>query len=150
MERKAIWNRLRNGIWGVKTIGFVPTAGDVVTVTRRDGQTREATIGAIIWQGYDRDTGKVSAICSTVVAEPGTYQRDARTLDASTSARKVEEPAAVPTGRAGWRGRRKPAALPPPPVEIDTTGEDVTNAPAPTPQRAPRATRKPTTSTFVF
>jgi hypothetical protein len=41
------YKKLRNGAWGLLGVGLIP--GDTVTVTRRDGATRQETVGSILW-----------------------------------------------------------------------------------------------------
>ncbi len=48
---KITWTKLRNGSWGIK--GFDLTEGEQVTVTKKSGETKTATVGKVIWTGTD-------------------------------------------------------------------------------------------------
>lgn len=45
---KAGYTKLRNGDWGMRIQGRV-TVGDTVTVTKKDGSTKEEVVGSIVW-----------------------------------------------------------------------------------------------------
>lgn len=47
----ATYTKLRDGSWGIKGTGLTP--GARVTVTKRDGETKEETVRAILWTGPD-------------------------------------------------------------------------------------------------
>jgi hypothetical protein len=64
---QATYAKLRDGSWGVRCVldgDRPPQVGEVVTVTRKDGQKRAETIAQVIWVGDDRDGNEV-ALCST-------------------------------------------------------------------------------------
>lgn len=48
MTTQATFTRLRSGSWGVRLVGHA-SAGDSVTVSRRDGTTSTVTLGREIW-----------------------------------------------------------------------------------------------------
>lgn len=59
----ANYGKLNDGTWGLRVEGAVPATGDVVTVTKRDGTTKQETVGSILWQGTTR-SGKPGALCT--------------------------------------------------------------------------------------
>lgn len=48
---QASYAKLRNGGWGVRIEGNRPERGEGVTVTKRDGRTKNETIGRVLWSG---------------------------------------------------------------------------------------------------
>lgn len=47
---QATYTKLKSGAWGVRVQGAV-TAGQVVTVTKRDGSSRSEMIERVLWSG---------------------------------------------------------------------------------------------------
>ncbi|GAA2183342.1 hypothetical protein GCM10009785_26570 [Brooklawnia cerclae] len=45
------WTKLRSGSWGIKGHGLV--SGETVTVTKRSGETKSATVGKVLWTSDD-------------------------------------------------------------------------------------------------
>jgi hypothetical protein len=45
------YTKLRTGEWGVRIVGKAPIVGQAVKVQKRDGETKEETIGGIVWSG---------------------------------------------------------------------------------------------------
>ena len=141
----ATWTKLKQGDWGIRVQGDKPARGDVVTVTKKSGDTSAAVVDAVLWTGEDRETGEPIALCAVVtVRRPRQGQPTASTavkpLVQPTPAPTgpgyaptfVATPAATPTGRrGGWSGARTPQ--PPKPVNpndfIDTDGETIADAP---------------------
>lgn len=55
----ATFTKLRNGSWGIKGHGLVPTAQ--VTVTKRDGSTSTVIVEKVIWDGGDVQIASIVA-----------------------------------------------------------------------------------------
>lgn len=53
-KERTTYSKLRDGSWGLRGVGL--TAGETVTVTRRDGQTKTETVGRVLWTGPDGTT----------------------------------------------------------------------------------------------
>jgi|SRR5215471_6940823 len=58
------WKRLRNGAWGVTGPADLLVSGAQVVVTKRDGTTKLARIGRVLWSGTNRE-GEPVAIATT-------------------------------------------------------------------------------------
>lgn len=52
------YTKLNNGQWGVRVQGWVPMAGETVTVTKRSGQRNQVVVDRVIWSGNG------TALCS--------------------------------------------------------------------------------------
>ena len=59
----ASYTRLRNGAWGLRVQGETPIQGDQISVTKKDGSTKEETIYRIIWSGADSN-GEAVSLCA--------------------------------------------------------------------------------------
>jgi hypothetical protein len=44
------YTKLKDGSWGVRVQGAA-SAGAVVTVTKKDGSTKQETVSRVLWQG---------------------------------------------------------------------------------------------------
>lgn len=55
---KATFTKLKNGDWGVKIEGPVIPGGEV-TVTKKDGNTTEVTVGEVVWSGNGYNICKI-------------------------------------------------------------------------------------------
>jgi hypothetical protein len=47
----ATYTKLRDGTWGLRGAGL--TAGRAVTVRKKSGETRQETVGRVLWTGPD-------------------------------------------------------------------------------------------------
>jgi hypothetical protein len=47
---KATWTKLRDGNWGLRVEGDV-TCGDIVLVTKKNGQKTRESVDDIVWRG---------------------------------------------------------------------------------------------------
>jgi hypothetical protein len=56
----ATYTKLRDGSWGIRVTGTAK-AGDVVTVTKRSGETVNATVGRVVWSGNGVSLCEVAA-----------------------------------------------------------------------------------------
>lgn len=93
------WTKLRNGSWGIK--GFDLTEGEQVTVTKKSGETKTATVGKVIWTGTD---GLSIATVATATHSHSTYTRryaTGRPGQLGTSSHRCEE-----CGRSGAHAAR--------------------------------------------
>ena len=45
------YTKLQNGDWGLRGAGIV--SGQIVTVTKKSGESKSETVGRILWQGDD-------------------------------------------------------------------------------------------------
>lgn len=57
------YTKLKDETWGVRVQGTA-TAGQSVTVTKKDGSTKTETIKSVLWTGADKTTGKTISLCS--------------------------------------------------------------------------------------
>jgi len=62
------YTKLRNGSWGVRVQGSV-SAGQTVTVAKRDGSTKTETVGRVLW------TGQGVSLCSIAQSHRSTSTR---------------------------------------------------------------------------
>jgi len=58
----ASYTRLRNGAWGLRVQGETPVQGTRISVTKKDGSSKEETIYRIIWTGMDSNGQAVSLV----------------------------------------------------------------------------------------
>ena len=61
----ATFARLADQTWGVRVNGPRPTEGAAITVAKRDGSTKSATVARVLWHGTARD-GQIASLCSIV------------------------------------------------------------------------------------
>jgi hypothetical protein len=47
---QATYTKLRDGSWGIRATTPV-TAGQVITVTKKDGTQKQEKVGAVVWKG---------------------------------------------------------------------------------------------------
>lgn len=62
---KATYTKLKTGDWGIRIQGKAQP-GDRVIATRASGQSQTLTVGEIVWQGQDRDTGMPITVATFV------------------------------------------------------------------------------------
>jgi hypothetical protein len=60
------YTKLRDGSWGIRTTEAV-TAGQTVTVTKKGGETKQETVGRVLWTG----DGITLATVVETAARPG-------------------------------------------------------------------------------
>lgn len=65
-NQTATWTKLKTGDWGIRVKGDKPARGDVVTVTKKSGDTSPAVVDAVLWTGEDRDDGEPITLCAVV------------------------------------------------------------------------------------
>jgi len=70
----ASYTKLQSGSWGVRVDGAA-SAGQVVTVTKRDGSSKSERIERVLWTGADRRTGKTISICAIASGTGGGQPR---------------------------------------------------------------------------
>lgn len=58
---KASYTKLKSGAWGVRVLGTVQQ-GQSVTVTKKDGGTKEETVKTVIWSGQKE--GQTITLCA--------------------------------------------------------------------------------------
>lgn len=68
----ASYTKLKSGDWGVRVQGKV-AEGDVVTVTKKSGETKRETISKVVWSGNG-----VSICAIEQSASPRGYRRSGR------------------------------------------------------------------------
>ena len=76
------YSKLRDGTWAVRVAGDRPAAGDVVTITKRSGETKVETIASVL------STDGAAHLCAIVArTRPGrsAYQRGDRSEGARRS-----------------------------------------------------------------
>src|SRR4029077_1690533 len=62
------YTKLRDGSWGVRSDVRV-SAGDTVTVRKKDGASKQETVRAVLWSGPDSKTGHTVWLCSIAQRE---------------------------------------------------------------------------------
>ena len=69
------WCKLKSGEWGAKVEGGgAPTAGAVLTITRKNGETSQRAVARVVWSGGG------THLCA-LAPEGGTVPRAPRTGD---------------------------------------------------------------------
>ena len=63
MQTAATFARLKDQTWGLRVNGPRPVEGAAVTVAKRDGSTKSATVARILWHGTAKD-GREASLCS--------------------------------------------------------------------------------------
>ena len=62
---------MRDGNWGLRVIGdSPPRPGEVVNVTKKNGQMKVETVAEVIWTGKDNKTGDTVHLCSIGHSQP--------------------------------------------------------------------------------
>ncbi len=46
----ATYTKLKDGSWGIRVVGKV-TTGQTVTVTKKSGESKQETVGKVLWTG---------------------------------------------------------------------------------------------------
>lgn len=59
----ASYTKLKNGDWGLRLPGKA-TAGQTITVKKKNGETEKKTIARVLWVGKDLKTGQEISLCS--------------------------------------------------------------------------------------
>jgi hypothetical protein len=57
---KASYTKLKSGDWGVRVVGEKPDVGATITVTKKDGTTKSATVEKVVWSDADGRTHLVA------------------------------------------------------------------------------------------
>lgn len=57
----ATFTRLQDGSWGVRVPGTA-TVGQAITVAKRDGSTKAATVAKVLWTGVAKDGQRASLV----------------------------------------------------------------------------------------
>lgn len=65
MEGTASYKKLRDGSWGIRTVGYIPDEGDRVEVTTKSGEVKNEEVSKLIWSGK-QDDDQDTAICEIV------------------------------------------------------------------------------------
>lgn len=69
------YNKLRDGSWGIRAEGVVIERGQTVTVTKKSGETKEETIGRILWTGNGVTLATIVSSSNGVSGEGGARRR---------------------------------------------------------------------------
>ena len=91
------WTKLRNGSWGIK--GFDLTEGGQVTVTKKSGETKTATVGKVLSTGTD---GMSIATVATAAHSRSTYTRPTSSHRCEECGRSGAHAARDSSGISGW------------------------------------------------
>ena len=71
------YTQLRDGSWGVRVSGTA-SAGEIVTVTKKSGETKTERIGRVLWSGRDSRTGSTISLCSIANATDRSGRRNGK------------------------------------------------------------------------
>ena len=66
--------KMKNGKWGLRIDGALPKAGDLVQVTKRNGDIKLCNIGEVLWHGIAKN-GVESSLCSIGAKAPRAPRR---------------------------------------------------------------------------
>jgi hypothetical protein len=70
---KATYTKLRDGTWGIKTVGGCPAKGATVAVAKKDGSSKSEVVASVLWRGND-EQGRVCALAK-ITAVPARQSR---------------------------------------------------------------------------
>ena len=77
------YTKLRDDSWGIRAEGVTLTSGQVVSVTKRSGESKKETVGKVLWTG---DGITLATITVTTVSTP--TAAPARKMTASRKPRR--------------------------------------------------------------
>jgi hypothetical protein len=64
----ASYTQLKDGSWGLRVKSSVLVEGQTIVVSKKDGSSKNETVGKILWTGKDKFTGDNVAL--TTISKP--------------------------------------------------------------------------------
>lgn len=73
------YTKLKSGFWGIRVVGKT-TAGEEVTVTKRNGEAKVEIVGRVLWSGEDKyGEGTISLV--TIAKKKKHWAKKAREVE---------------------------------------------------------------------
>lgn len=76
MSTGIFWTKLRNGEWGIKGVDLA--AGELVNVTKKNGQTQTVRVGKVLWSNDEIQIATVAKNTTTATAKAPRFTSSTR------------------------------------------------------------------------
>jgi hypothetical protein len=96
MQNTTTYNKLRDGSWGIRSTVAI-TAGQTVTVTKRDGGSKLETVGKVVWSG--NGVWLATVVASRPERTPSISYRGGRRTGCSCGSREDRNGNLIPSSR---------------------------------------------------
>lgn len=84
---KATYTKLKDETWGVRVTGKEVKSGDIVSVTKRNGDSNNEVIDRVLWHGFGQEGDE---ICLCTIRKQGQSQRAEKSEDSPVQATSPE------------------------------------------------------------